>query len=375
MKIGFAGRWSPLNKKSWSGTYYYSYQQLQKYATTEIFEFPFPSLLKNYLIQFYKNPNKWFLGKNTAVEFLKPYAKHYSRQLEKALLKHKVDLLFVPAAPQLIAYLDASLPIVFLTDATFQQIQGYYDTWQNFASSNIKQGVELDRRAFEKATHCMLASDWCRNSAIRDYKLTEQKISVAPLGANLDYIPAATEINYERSGCNLLFLGVEWKRKGGDIALQAFRVLKQNRIDVSLHIIGCTPPETVSEKGITVIPFLDKNKPADREQLHRILLSTDFLLLPTRAEAAGVVFCEASAYGIPSISTRTGGVPTYVRDHINGLLLPEAADGFGYADEILKLYANTRKMSELRKSSRSFYETSLNWDVWGNSFNNIIQKI
>jgi glycosyltransferase involved in cell wall biosynthesis len=375
MKIGFAGRWSPLNKKSWSGTYYYSHQQLQKFGAVEIFEFPFPSLLKNYLIQFYKNPNKWFFRKNTAVEFLTPYAKHYSKQLEKALIRNKVDVLFVPAAPQLIAYLDASLPVVFMTDATFQQIQGYYDTWENFAGSNIKQGIQLDRRAFAKATHCMLASDWCRSSAIHDYGIADQKISVAPLGANLDYIPAASEINFERSGCNLLFLGVEWKRKGGDIALQTFRILKQNRIDVSLHIIGCTPPADVSEKGITVIPFLDKNKPADREQLHRILLSTDFLLLPTRAEAAGVVFCEASAYGIPSISTRTGGVPTYVRDQVNGLLLPEAADGFAYADEILKLYANTRKMSELRKSSRSLYETSLNWDAWGNKFNNIIQKI
>lgn len=375
MKIGFAGRWDPLDKKSWSGTYYYSLQQLQQYGDIEIFHFPYPAALKNYLINFYKKPNQWLFKKQTAVEFLKPYARHFSKQLEKELIKRKVDVLFVPAAPQLIAYLDASLPIVLMTDATFQQIQSYYDTWENFAASNIKQGIEIDWLAFEKATHCMLASEWCKQSAVKDYGLKEEKISVVPLGANLDQIPSASEINFKQNTCNLLFLGVEWKRKGGAIALQAFHALKQKRIEPTLHIIGCMPLVNVKEKGITVIPYLDKNKPSDFERLHRIFLNTDFLLLPTRAEAAGVVFCEASAYGIPSISANTGGVPTYVQNNINGLLLPPDADGFAYADEILKLYANKEGMKELRCSSRKLFEEKLNWDVWGRTFSGILQQL
>lgn len=375
MRIGFAGRWDPLDKKSWSGTYYYSYQQLKKYGAVEIFHFPYPSGLKNYLINFYKNPNKLFFKKNTAVEFLKPYAKHYSRQLEQALIKNKVDVLFVPAAPQLIAYLDASLPIVFMTDATFQQIQGYYDTWENFASSNIKQGIELDRLAFEKATHCMLASDWCKQSAIKDYGVKEEKISVVPLGANLDHIPAVDEIDFNRNRCNLLFLGVEWKRKGGDLALKTFQLLKQKRIEPTLHIVGCVPPIDTSEKGIFVTPYLDKHKPADLEKLHQLFLKTDFLLLPTRAEAAGLVFCEASAYGVPSVSTNTGGVPTYVENNVNGLLLPPEADAYAYTDAILKLYSGITTMQNLRRNSRMRFEEQLNWDVWGNSFQQIINKL
>ena len=31
MKVGFAARWSPLDKKSWSGTSYYTYQENKKY--------------------------------------------------------------------------------------------------------------------------------------------------------------------------------------------------------------------------------------------------------------------------------------------------------------------------------------------------------
>jgi glycosyltransferase involved in cell wall biosynthesis len=374
-KIGFAGRWDPLDKNSWSGTYHYAYKQLLHYGTVDIFHFDYPTHLKNYLISFYKNPQEWFFNKNVAVEFLRPYAKYFSKQLEKELLKRKADVLFVPAAPQLIAYADTKLPIIFMTDATFAQIQGYYDTWENFSPSNIKQGIGVDKLAFKKAAHCMLASDWCKQSAMHDYGLNEHKISVVPLGANLDKAPLVKEINFESNTCNLLFLGVEWKRKGGDIALQAFRLLKQKKIKVTLHIIGCTPPEPIKEKGVTVIPFLDKNNPAEFEKLHNIFLNTDFLLLPTRAEAAGIVFCEAAAYGIPSFTTNTGGVSTYVRNGINGYTFDAAEDGHAYAEKILETYTNPEQMKNLKQSSRKLYDQTLNWDAWGKAFGTIMSKL
>lgn len=374
LKIGFAARWNPLDKKSWSGTYYYMHQQLQQKGNVEIFHFDYPRWLKNYLIQFYKNPQQWLFNKKVAVEFLKPYASYYSKQLEKELVKKKVDVIFAPASPQLIAYLPTDLPIVFSTDATFAQLQGYYDSWQNIAKGNIKQGITIDKLAFQKSAQCILASDWCKQSALTDYGVKDEKISVVPFGANLDRIPSVTELDYERSTCNLLFLGVEWNRKGGDIALQAFRLLKKKRLEVTLHIIGCVPPVDVNEKGITVIPYLDKNKPADAAKLHNILLNSDFLILPTRSEAAGIVFCEAAAYGIPSIATNTGGVSTYVKEGINGMLLPPSTDGYAYADAILSIFANKTKMETIKQTSRKRFDEELNWDVWGNKFSQLIQS-
>lgn len=164
---------------------------------------------------------------------------------------------------------------------------------------------------------------------MNDYGVDASKISVVPCGANLDIVPVSGQINLKTTGnCNLLFLGVEWDRKGGNIALETFRHLKQDGVNPRLHIIGCVPPyDLTEEKGIIVIPFLDKNKEGDFQQLHAIFLQTDFLLLPTRAECAGVVFSEASAYGIPSITTDTGGVTTYVKNGVNGYSLPYSTGG------------------------------------------------
>jgi glycosyltransferase involved in cell wall biosynthesis len=376
MKIGFAARYDPRDKKTWSGTSYYTYQQLQRFGEVELFQYKLPKLLQEWLTTQKSINRRWF-GKQTSVEFLNAYAKYFSRQLRKDLKKRPVDVLFVSASSQLIAYVETDIPIVYMTDATFQQLQGYYTSFSNLAAYNVKQGIALDKKAFEKAAHCMLASDWCQQSAITNYGIQPQKISVVPCGANLDNPPAAIPVaENSADSCRLLFLGVEWERKGGDIALDTFYKLKSKGIAVQLHIIGCVPPHDISgEAGIIHIPFLDKSKEEDFIKLQEIFLQTDFLLLPTRAECAGIVFCEASAYGIPSVTTDTGGVTTYVKNEVNGFALPPEANGETYANVIARLFSDKDEMARLKKSSRQYYEEKLNWNAWGNRFAEIAQSL
>ena len=376
MKVGFASRLNPLDKRSWSGTTYYTYQQIKKNYEVEIFNYKWTWRVREWLTM-QKSLNRKLFRKHTVVEFLQSYAKYFSKQLEKDLKKRPVDILFISASSQMIAYLETSIPIIYMTDATFQQLQGYYDYFSNLPAYNIKQGIELDKKAFQKAAHCMLASDWNKNSAVKDYGIDPNKISVLPCGANLDTIPAVADLNLKASGqCRLLFLGVEWERKGGELALQTFRLLKQKGINPHLHIIGCVPPHDLSaETGITVIPFLDKNNPVEFQQLQKIFFQTDFLLLPTRAECAGVVFSESSAYGIPSITTHTGGVPTYVKDGINGYALPVEAGAEAYAKKIEQLVSDQHALQNLKQSARNYYEEKLNWDRWGQRFKEIGEQL
>jgi glycosyltransferase involved in cell wall biosynthesis len=373
MKIGFAGRWSPLDKTAWSGIYYQTYQAILKNYQVEFFHYTWPWHVRESLIlhkQFQK-----VIHKKAAVEFLKTYAKYFSRQLEKELLKKKVDLLFVPAAPQLIAYCKTNIPVIYMTDATFFQLQGYYPLFKDIAAYNIRQGIALDKSAFEKSSHCMLASHWAKQSAITDYGIDENKITIAPFGANLEKIPGVNELKKEKNKvCNLLFLGVEWERKGGQIALDAFRILQKNGFLSHLTIIGCVPPVPVTDKNITVIPFINKQNKAEADKLYDITRNADFLLLPTRAECSGIVFCEAAAFGVPSITTDTGGISTNVQHGINGFTLPLSATADDYAKIIQKIFCDDYTYWELSKNCRKKFEEELNWDHWGNTFLKIAQQ-
>jgi len=374
IKVGIAGRWNPRDKNAWSGIYYSTCTEIEKYFDTDSFYYKWPWHVRERLIlhkQFQK-----LHGKNAAVEFLRGYAKHFSGRLEKDLRQRKPDLLYVPSAPQMIAYCHTDVPIIYMTDATFFQLQGYYPLFRDIARYNIQQGIEMDRRAFEKAAHVIVASDWAKRSAVLDYGIPESKISVVPFGANLDRIPDAEEIRKEKNKiCRLLFLGVEWERKGGQIALDAFYQLKETGFPVQLTIIGCVPPVPVTDPNITVIPFINRRNNEEADRLYAIIRQSDFLLLPTRAECAGIVFCEASAFGVPSITTHTGGVSTNVTDGVNGFALPPEAGAGVYAQKIRELFSDEAAYRNLSKSSRHKFEQELNWEHWGKQFQQIAHRV
>jgi hypothetical protein len=89
MKVGFASRWTPLDKRSWSGTSYYSYLQIKKYNEVEVFHFKWTWRVREWLTM-QKSLNRKLFKKHTSVEFLKSYAKYFSRQLQKELKKRRL---------------------------------------------------------------------------------------------------------------------------------------------------------------------------------------------------------------------------------------------------------------------------------------------
>jgi glycosyltransferase involved in cell wall biosynthesis len=88
-----------------------------------------------------------------------------------------------------------------------------------------------------------------------------------------------------------------------------------------------------------------------------------------------MVFCEASAYGLPSITTNTGGVCGAVKDGENGFMLPLSARGQDYAEVIAKVYSDDRLYYGLVRSSRAAFEDRLNWDAWGMSVKNLLDQL
>lgn len=107
--------------------------------------------------------------------------------------------------------------------------------------------------------------------------------------------------------------------------------------------------------------YVSKRTESGREKLEALLSTSHFLILPTRAEVAGIVFCEASAFGLPTITTDAGGVADYVRNSVNGVRLPLGAGPEHYAREILRIFGDKDMYEELCLSSFREFESRLNW--------------
>jgi glycosyltransferase involved in cell wall biosynthesis len=231
----------------------------------------------------------------------------------------------------------------------------------------VEWGNEIEQRALDRAGLVLYPSAWAAASAQDDYGVGQHKIRILPYGANLDRVPDPSEIYCHKSSsrCTATFLGVDWERKGGSIAYDAVEVLRRMGIDAHLNVIGCTPPKAFKAGWMTIKPRIDTGDPDGAEELATLLLASNFLLLPTRSECYGLVFCEASAHGTPSIATDTGGVSGVVQEGENGFLLSPSATGREYAALIADLFRAPERYGSLVSSSRHAFDSRLNWRAWG----------
>jgi YD repeat-containing protein len=269
------------------------------------------------------------------------------------------------------------IPMAYVSGTTFALMRSYYSQFSSLLPISQREGHAIEQSMIDRSSVLLYPTEWPVKSAINDYHADPSKIHIVPYGANLDaedVPPESVVLGRQRSDyrCRLLFIGVDWQRKGGPIAFDTLIELRKLGVDAQLTVCGCTPPREFEHERMKVIPFLDKNDPGQRKQLNSLLLSSNFLLVPTRSECFGVVFCEASAFGLPSISTRTGGVPGVVRDGENGYLLPLSAGGSEYAKVIAEIHQDADRSRELSRSSRRAFDTRLNWDAWGRTVRGLL---
>lgn len=142
---------------------------------------------------------------------------------------------------------------------------------------------------------------------------------------------------------------------------ETLRLLRARGVEAELDVIGVTPPEGAGAH-VTAHGFLDRSRPAEMAQFERVLRRAHFLFQPS-FESYGFAFCEASAYGLPSLCLRIGGVP--VREGVNGHALPLGSGAHDFADRIEAYLGAPQDYALLRQSTRREYEERLNWDAWG----------
>ena len=375
LKIAFLTPQDPLSKRSWSGTIYFMACALQKQCGDVTFLGPVP--IRQIGVKMFNRVVRALLGKRYDYSHSLSYARKCARFFEKKLAGHSYDLIFAPAAATALAYLRTEVPIVYASDVTFTLLQNYYPEFTNLLPVSIREGNRIEKAAIDRCRIALFSSAWAAESAIRDYGADPAKVRVIPFGANLEMVPRKEEVlNRTRSGIlRLLFLAVNWRRKGGDIAYETLLSLTARGIDTELIVCGTVPPDGISHEKMTVIPFLNKDDPEQMKQLTGLFLNADFLLLPTRYDCTPIVFCEANAFGMPVVTTDTGGVSSLISNGENGIMLPSSARGDLYAEAICALYKDDDRFAALSRSSRTVYEEQLNWDSWALAVNKLCAGI
>ena len=364
LKIGYLSAENPTNKRVWSGTHYSIYKSLSALGEVTILGPHEPTLrlwIAKFINQFFlKVFNKRYSYRNS-VFISKGYAKYFNKKLKG----QNFDYLVAPAASTEIAFLETNIPIIYISDGTFASCLNYHDSFKNLRQQSIIEGNLIEKRAIEKSKYVVVSSQWAQKSVITDYKANENQVKIIPFGANFDLLPAKTEIDLiAPTEWKILFVGVYWENKGGEIAFNAFKQLFDKGYAVTLTVLGCIPPNEFKHPKMKVIPFIDKNDAKGQKELNAIYKQHHFLILPTRFDCTPIVINEASAFGMPSIIANTGGVAGHLKENKNGYLVAYNDNGKDYAAKIENLINHPQEYLNLRQETRKLYDELLNWNKW-----------
>ena len=250
------------------------------------------------------------------------------RSLQAMLRVQAPDVLFFHT--QVTALLSTRLmrriPTVISLDATpinFDSVGRHY-------GHIPAQGSLLDRgkhfwskSVFQQARGLIAWSDWARQSLVHDYGIEQSKIQVIAPGAAAPFFDigqrrhsmTTTKSHEQRGKVQLLFVGGDLDRKGGSRLIELMRGPLSAMCE--LDIVTAQPLRSMPA-GVRVHPGLGPNTP----ELQQLFENADLFVLPSRGECLAVVLMEATAAGLPVITTDVGALAEAVVPGESGLLVP-----------------------------------------------------
>jgi glycosyltransferase involved in cell wall biosynthesis len=376
LKIAFLTSEPSHNKHSHSGSLYYMGKALEKHCGEVTYLDYVTSRENQYGYLTMRIVTKCHFKWQIAYMHLIYVAKKNAKIASQRLAGRHFDVIVAPDCAPEIAFLQTNTPVLLPLDTTFRLLNKYNPECTNLLAFSKSQGEVIEQAAFNNASRLRFSLPGAARSAIEEYGIDPQKVHAILWGANLDHIPPREQVEGKKLSrrCRLLFIGLRWEHKGGDIVYKTLLKLHEMDIEAELIVCGSVPPVGLTHPRMTVIPFLDKNDERQAREIEKLYATSDFLILPTQADCAPNVFREANAFGLPAITSNTGGIDTIIRNEENGYMLPLSARGEDYADLIADIYQDKSRYLRHVQSSRTAFEERLNCNVWGHDVHDILVK-
>jgi glycosyltransferase involved in cell wall biosynthesis len=365
----------PNDIGTWSGTAYSVYRALlQSGASVEIVRANWTDGLVRYIVRLLRKAGVQLDCTRSVI-----YAYLASVEASVRLRFSRGHVIVAITAATYVFALKTARPVIFMSDATFASISCIYSDFANMPQWLREDADKIEHDALHRSNRVLFSSDWAKTSAIVDYGVAPAIISVIPLGPNIsddviDRFKTTKSADF-RGGVRLLFIGADWDRKGGPVVLDIKRLLDSRGIPCEIFIVGNCPKDMPVVNGIHVLGRLDKSDETQLQELCRLYELAHFFVLPTSAEAYGIVFSEAQAFGCPSLTYAVGGTPTAVLDGITGFTLPLGAVAKDFADKICSLVRDPQQYEQMSAKCRARYETEANWSIWARAVINLADQL
>lgn len=357
-----------------SGVNKHIFSELKKRGWELIFvDVPFP---KKYLFQalvFSFTPNV-FQWKERAKIKLSQIHKSYPAFINRTKfcqkiikkLEGKFDVIFQISgmfAP-ILDYQYLEYPFVTFNDYTMALCKKYPD-WASH-QSQLQDWLAIERKLYENAKFIFTCSENTRNSFINDYGIKAKKIISVRYGVALEDI---IDMPKTYDGKTILFVGKDFKRKGGYVLLEAFKKVREEIDDAKLIIVGTDRnASVVKQPGVDMLGYLH-----DINDLHDLYKQASLFVMPSFCEPFGLVFLEAMKYKLPCIGSTVDAMSEIIEDGGTGFLVPPG-DVNLLADRIIKLLNDANLSAEMGNRGFNILKQKFRWDNLGDNIDFYLRK-
>lgn len=380
MKVAFATISDARDIRRGSGTWYCLAREIQHQGHQVHYIGPLDTrdpLVTRALRRLHKRVRRRY------VTFLDPFVGRVrGREVARQLAGAEYDVLvtndfaiagYTPTRKPVVLYTDVMIPLDYPNGVPAEARMA------NCSRLGVKLFQRTIRRGLKRTALCIFPARWSADEALR-YGADPLKVKIIPFGANVE--DPGTEIAanrrfaeaVRRGRVELLFVGKEWVRKGGDIAVETVFELQRRGMDARLHVVGTVPPNPVDTRCVTVHGLLDKAVDADRAELDNLYRTCDAFILPSRSEGFVIAVLEAAAYGLPTLAYNVDGVATAVTDGVTGHLITPGETEAAFADAIGRWFVAPEEYDRLAPAARKHYEETANWKTAVSRMFDEIQK-
>jgi glycosyltransferase involved in cell wall biosynthesis len=185
-------------------------------------------------------------------------------------------------------------------------------------------------------------------------------VFVVGAGVNLTECPPFNP-DKDYSAPRVLFIGVDFARKGGPQLLEAFRIVRETMPHAELHIVG---PAEIPEIPIGVVFHgrLSKSDPQQKLKLESLLRDCSLFVLPSLYEPFGIAPLEANLFQLPCLVTDAWAFRETVTAGVNGDRVEKGSID-DLAAKLLELLANPEQLAVMGKNGRELVLRKYTWSA------------
>ena len=225
--------------------------------------------------------------------------------------------------------------------------------------------VACETTIYQNAMLNFTMSSNIRKSIIEDYSCSPGRVICVYCGSNVEVTDNESFDPNRFSKKNILFVGLDWQRKGGPVLAQAFKTVLASHPDATLTVVGCKPKLDLPNCNV-----LGK---VDLTEVKKYFNQASVFCLPTLLEPFGIVFLEAMAHKLPVVATRIGAIPDFIHDSQNGYLV-DPNDSKQLSNALIKLLGSEEECKTFGEYGYKLFLDRYTWEKTGLRLRNGIMQ-